>query len=78
MPLIDDIGIDEYLNQTAAQHNNFDFEAFVVMLKQKVDKANIARAFGVSRNTVYSWLQKYKNMEQKNAKATNTKPTNGL
>lgn len=76
MPQIDDIGIAEYLNQTAAQHNDFDFESFVVMLKQRVDKANIARAFGVSRNTVYSWIEKYKNMESSNAK-TNTPPNGG-
>lgn len=62
---LEDVGIEKWLDDTADNHNQLGFIAFVGMVgddpdKPKVDKANLARAFGVNRTTIYRWLNVYK------------------
>ena len=65
---IEDVGLAQFLDETSHLHNNFGYDNFVSMVgdeflstdKTKVDKANIGRAFGVSRGTIHRWLKIYK------------------
>jgi len=54
---ISDVGLEHYLEITRSLHNNFGYPEFISMLENGVDKSNLAKAFGVSRNTIYSWLK---------------------
>lgn len=56
-PSISDEGLEAYLNRTAADHNGNGFDDFVRLVSASVDKANLAKAFGVSRYTIYKWLE---------------------
>lgn len=69
-PSIDDIGLKQYLTDTAELHKGFSYEHFVAMLnpqipEEKVDKANMARAFGVGRHTIYKWIDIYNREAQR-------------
>lgn len=48
------------MNEKAESHNNFDYRDFISMVDSGVSKQSIARAFGVSRNTVLKWLEIFK------------------
>lgn len=54
---IEDIGLRAYLDKTKEQHNNFGYEEFATMITVEVNKSNIARAFGVNRETVRRWIR---------------------
>ena len=62
---IQDIGLSTFLDETKELHNNFGYDNFISMVGDdflatgdtKVDKANIARAFGVTPPTIYRWLK---------------------
>lgn len=55
-PKIEDIGLEEYLNNTKHKHSGYDYSQFVSMLDKGVNKSNIARLFGVDRKTIVKWL----------------------
>lgn len=65
---IEDVGLAQFLDETSHLHNNFGYDHFVSMVgdsfletdRTKVDKANIGRAFGVTRQTIGRWLKIYK------------------
>lgn len=65
---IEDTGLAQFLDDTSHLHNNFGYDNFLSMVgdeflatnKTKVDKANIGRAFGVTRQTIIRWLKIYK------------------
>jgi hypothetical protein len=52
-------GIELYLNATKDEHNGLGFSNWLSMRKQGVDTANLARAFGVGRDTMYRWIKRY-------------------
>lgn len=58
-PTIEEIGLKEYLNQTATTHNNSDYEEFVKRVELNEPSTIIARAFGVDRRTVTNWIVIY-------------------
>lgn len=52
------IGMKKYLDETAKQHNGFDYEVFCKLYNAKVNPTNMARAFNLkTRNTMLHWLQ---------------------
>jgi hypothetical protein len=53
---IKDKGLDEYLDETAGQHNGFGAWVFRKLLKAHVNETNLARAFNVTRTTMKKWL----------------------
>lgn len=60
-PRIKEVGLKAYLDETASLHNGFNYDDFVKMVgndpaKPIVDKANLSRAFKVSRGAIYRWL----------------------
>ena len=55
------IGIKDYLNSTAMQHNGFDYDDFCKLYNAKVNPSNLARAFNLkTRETVLHWIQIHK------------------
>lgn len=48
-------GLDNYLNRTALQHNNYSAVDFHKMLNLKVNDTNLAKVMGVHRNTIVKW-----------------------
>jgi len=50
------VGLKEHLNNTAPKHKNKAYDDFIEMLDNKASVAYMARAFGVSRHTIYKWL----------------------
>lgn len=57
---IREVGLRAHLDATKLKHNNFDYSDFVTMVEQMVNKTNIAKAFGVHRGTVDTWIAIYK------------------
>lgn len=62
---IRDLGCEVFLNASRSQHNGYGYDDFVNLVgenfdKPKIDKANLARVFGVTRMTIYDWLDALK------------------
>ncbi len=49
-------GLQSHLDTQSKNHNNFGYNDFVTMYTNGVNISNIARAFGVNRNTVRKWV----------------------
>lgn len=63
-PTIEQIGLDNYLNNTAPIHNGYGFKDFVKLInhpneKRKVSISSLAVMFNVSRSTIYHWSNVY-------------------
>lgn len=56
---IEEIGLENYLNETTDAHNGFDFSAFKRMYDAEVNSSNIARSFQVDRRTISKWITIY-------------------
>lgn len=56
-----ELGLQKYLDGTKGLHNDLGYDDLVGMVKQldtpDMSKARIARAFGVERQTLYTWLE---------------------
>lgn len=63
---LSNLGLVEYLNATKEKHHNLGFDNFKDMVKNEVNVANLARAFGVTRPTVHSWLKLFKQLKEAN------------
>lgn len=62
-PPIKTIGLRKYLDDKSERHQGFDYIAFVKLVESSVSAGNIAKAFGVSRPTVYHWIEVYKDQD---------------
>ncbi len=62
-PSIRDVGLKTHLDGTRSNHNGYNYDDFVKMLGQKVNKANLARLFGVDRDTISKWVVIYEEEE---------------
>lgn len=52
------IGLRKYLNETAEQHNALGYDMFIKLHDvAKIGPINLARAFNVSKNTMYKWVK---------------------
>lgn len=58
-PSIADRGLENHLDQTKSLHNDYGYADFVDMLSRDVNKANLARIFGVDVKTVRKWVYIY-------------------
>lgn len=63
-PSIAQLGLKKFLDDSREKHRGMGYEQLVSLVgpnpkKPLVDKANLSRAFGVSRTTIYSWLDVY-------------------
>lgn len=56
---LQEIGLRQHLNKTKAIHNGYGYDDFVKLIDAGVNKANLARAFGVVEVTIYKWLEVY-------------------
>lgn len=56
---IKEIGLQKYLDDTAVIHNGYGYADFFKLYNGQVDTANLARAFQVSRNTMFKWKKIY-------------------
>lgn len=54
---ISDEGLKLYLDRLATVHKNKGYDDFVQMLEFEVDRTKIAEKFGVSRDTIYRWIE---------------------
>jgi DNA invertase Pin-like site-specific DNA recombinase len=52
-------GLLTHLDRTRDAHNGYGYSDFEKMLEAKVAKTNIAKAFKVSKQTVWRWLDIY-------------------
>lgn len=52
-------GLVNHLARTRDTHNGYDYTDLEKMLDAKVAKTNIAKAFKVSKQTVWRWLEVY-------------------
>lgn len=59
-PSIRDEGLTSYLNSTRTKHKGFGYDEFVTLVQSKVNVSNLARAMGVTRPTIESWLTIYR------------------
>lgn len=50
-------GLRTYLNERVGEHRGRGYVSFVQMLDDKASINYMARAFGVSKNTVQKWLK---------------------
>jgi len=57
-PSIKGIGLKKYLDETAAQHGDNDYESFREALR-KDSKLSIAKKFKVNRKTIDRWVIVY-------------------
>ncbi len=56
---IRDQGLRQYLESTRDRHNNKGFDDFSEMVDRGIFKTQIARMFGVTKNTIWDWLKYY-------------------
>lgn len=56
-----ELGLQKYLDGTRGLHNDLGYDDLVTMVRQldtpDMTKARIARAFGIERGTLYTWLE---------------------
>jgi transposase-like protein len=57
-------GLEFYLDSTAQDHQGYTYKDFERMVSARVDTANLARIFEVSRNTMFKWRTIYKEEQQ--------------
>ena len=57
-PSIKDIGLKQYLDDTADKHNGFDYATFVKLAAHE-GVTTLARTYAVSRLTMYKWQKIY-------------------
>lgn len=50
-------GLRTYLNSMVGEHKGRGYVSFVQMIDDKASTNYMARAFGVSKNTVQKWLK---------------------
>lgn len=56
---LEEIGLENYLDQTADIHNDFKYSDFKRMYDANLNSTNIARAFTVDRRTINKWITVY-------------------
>lgn len=76
MSKIQELGLEQYLDVTKGLHNGKGFKDLVGFVKDDSQIAFIARQFGVSRPTVYEWIELIPPAALKPARAAK-EPTNG-
>lgn len=55
------ISFREWLNVTAPLHNGLKYHDFITRISTSdANKSSIARDFGVSRRTIYKWIERHK------------------
>lgn len=54
-----EIGLKKYLDATVENHNDRDYEEFIKLFNQGVNKSNLGRIFGVGRHTIIRWIKIY-------------------
>ena len=52
-------GLENYLTDTAAVHNDLGYVDFATRISMRVPKSIIAEDFGVSKRTIYHWFKVY-------------------
>jgi len=58
-PSIEEIGLKNYLDKTASEHNGSNYDEFVKRVELSEPSTVIARAFSVSRHTINKWVAIY-------------------
>lgn len=60
-PSIADEGLKNYLDRTSFEHNGKNYNDFIEMASSPIgySKNQVARAFGVAKNTVLKWFNVY-------------------
>jgi hypothetical protein len=65
IPKIEDVGLETYLDEYGKNHPSgglpITYHNFISLAEAKVDLSNMARAFGVARNTIVRWYKIYEN-----------------
>jgi hypothetical protein len=56
---IENVGLEVHLDTTKQNHNGYGYLEFTDMLERKVNRANLARIFGVDRKTIDRWIEVY-------------------
>lgn len=56
---IRDVGLRQFLEDTRAKHNNKGYDEFSEMVDRGLFKTQIARFFGVTNSTVWTWIKYY-------------------
>lgn len=54
-----EIGLKKYLDSSLENHNDRDYDEFVKLFSQGVNKSNLGRIFGVDRRTIDRWIKVY-------------------
>jgi transposase len=57
---IEEEGLENYLNRYRRKHNDYGYTDFKKMLGAEMTKTSIAKAFNVSKQTVWRWFDVYK------------------
>jgi DNA invertase Pin-like site-specific DNA recombinase len=68
------VGLRAHLEATTTQHKNKDYVDFLEMLENRASHNYIARAFGVTKNTVSKWLLIYYEEQARKQKAVSERP----
>lgn len=57
VPSIAKEGLKPYLERTKEEHNGYGYEEFVKRIELGEPKTVMAKAFSVSKQTMYKWLE---------------------
>ena len=63
---IEEQGLAFYLNEQAAIHNGYGYAEFVKRFELGEERSVMARAFNVSRPTIYNWVRLYRKLANTN------------
>lgn len=58
-PTIEERGLRNHLDENRQLHNDYGYDEFVKRVGLDEPKTVMARAFNVSTDTIYSWLEIY-------------------
>lgn len=59
-PSIKKVGLKVYLNETAPEHDGYNYDNFVREIKKDQNPTALARMFTVSRPTIEKWISIYR------------------
>jgi len=66
-------GLRTYLNATVGEHKGKGYVSLMLMLEDKASINYMARAFGVTKNTMQKWLKIHHEEQRKNEISTHTR-----
>ena len=61
---IERVGLEAHLEATRESHNGYGFAEFADMRRRQVNRANLARIFGVNTKTMKRWIEIYEKETQ--------------